>query len=84
MQALPGIVSHMSGGMGGTRVNNVQRFRGGLVFKAHRRLYHSTLGLTVMKKKKKTVSVALTGVNGGGGHGFWSRQATRYTPLVRR
>ena len=24
---------------------NVQRFRGGLVFKAHRRLYHSTLGL---------------------------------------
>jgi len=23
---------------------NVQRFRGGLVFKAHRLLYHSTLG----------------------------------------
>ena len=33
---------------------NVQRFRGGLVFKAHRRLYHSTLGLRVIKKKKKT------------------------------
>ena len=32
---------------------NVQRFRGGLVFKAHRRLYHSTLGLRVIKKKKK-------------------------------
>jgi len=31
---------------------NVQRFRGGLVFKAHRRLYHSTLGLRVIKKKK--------------------------------
>jgi len=31
---------------------NVQRFRGGLVFKAHRLLYHSTLGLRVMKKKK--------------------------------
>jgi len=29
----------------------VQRFRGGLVFKAHRRVYHSTLGLIVMKKK---------------------------------
>ena len=32
---------------------NVQRFRGGLVFKAHRRLYHSTLDLRVIKKKKK-------------------------------
>jgi len=33
---------------------NVKRFRGGLVFKAHRLLYHSTLGLRVIKKKKKT------------------------------
>ena len=32
---------------------NVQRFRGGLVHKAHKFLYHSTLGLIVMKKKKK-------------------------------
>jgi len=31
----------------------VQRFRGGLVFEAHRLLYHSTLGLRVLKKKKK-------------------------------
>jgi len=31
----------------------VQRFRGGLVFKAYRLLYHSTLGLRVIKKKKK-------------------------------
>ena len=31
----------------------MKRFRGGLVFKAHRLLYHSTLGLRVMKKKKK-------------------------------
>jgi len=31
---------------------NVQRFRGGLVFKAHRLLYLSTLGLGVIKKKK--------------------------------
>ena len=29
------------------------RFRGGLAFKAHRLLYHSTLGLRVIKKKKK-------------------------------
>ena len=30
-----------------------RRFRGGLVFKAHRLLYHSTLDLRVIKKKKK-------------------------------
>jgi len=32
---------------------NVKRFRGGLVFKAHRLVYHSTLGLSVIKKKIK-------------------------------
>jgi len=32
---------------------NVKRFRGGLVFEALRLLYHSTLGLRVIKKKKK-------------------------------
>ena len=32
---------------------NVKRFPGGLVFKAHRLLYHSTLGVRVIKKKKK-------------------------------
>ena len=32
---------------------NVKRFRGGLVPKAHRLLYHSTLGLRVIKKKKR-------------------------------
>ena len=31
---------------------NVQRFRGGLVFKAHRLLYHSTLGLRVIQKRE--------------------------------
>ena len=31
---------------------NEKRFRGGLVFKAHRRVYHSTPGLTIIKKKK--------------------------------
>jgi len=35
---------------------NVKRFRGGLVVKAHRWLYHSTLGSRVIKKKKKTSS----------------------------
>ena len=33
---------------------DVQRFRGGLVFKAHRLLYHSTQGLRVITKKKKS------------------------------
>ena len=30
---------------------NVQQFRGGLVFKAHRLLYHPTLGLRVIKRE---------------------------------
>ena len=30
---------------------NALRFQGGLVFKAHRRVYHSILGLSVIKKK---------------------------------
>ena len=34
---------------------NVKRFRGGLVSKGHRWLYHSTLGSRVIKKKKKKV-----------------------------
>ena len=32
---------------------NAQWFRGGLVFKAYRLVYHSTLGLKVIKKKNK-------------------------------
>ena len=32
---------------------NVQRFRGGLVFKAHRLLYNPTLGLRVITKKRR-------------------------------
>ena len=35
---------------------NVKRFRGGLVFKAHRWLYHSTLGSIVIKKKKRSLA----------------------------
>jgi len=30
---------------------NMQWFRGGLAFKAHRLLYHGTLGVRVIKKK---------------------------------
>ena len=37
---------------GGDRRRNVKWFRGGLIFKAHRLLYHSTLGSRVTKKKK--------------------------------
>ena len=33
---------------------NVKRFRGGLVFKAHRRLYHSTLDLRVIKQRRRS------------------------------
>ena len=32
---------------------NMQRFRGGLVFKAHRLLNHSTLGFRVIRTKKE-------------------------------
>ena len=31
----------------------MQRFRGGLVYRAHRLVYHSTLGLRVITKKKR-------------------------------
>ena len=31
----------------------MQRFRGGLVFEAHRLLHHSTLGLRVIKKRRE-------------------------------
>ena len=42
---------------------NVKRFRGGLVFEAHRLLYHSTLGLRVIKKKQASMLLPnLTGV----------------------
>ena len=41
---------------------NVQRFRGGRVFKAHRLLYYSTLGLRVIKKKKTDVQATTLSV----------------------
>jgi len=36
----------------GLRRRNVKRFRGGLVFTAHRLVYHSTLGWRVINNKK--------------------------------
>jgi len=39
---------------------NVERFRGGLVFKAHRLLHHSTLGSRVIKKKRSLCVVQLS------------------------
>ena len=46
------------------------RFRGGLVCKAHRLLYHSTLGLRVTQKKKSVLyrgtSIIEDGVLGRG------------------
>ena len=38
---------------------NVQRLRGGLVFKAHRLVYHPTLGLRLIKKRKKKRKIIL-------------------------
>ena len=37
----------------GAQSEGGKRFRGGLVFEAHRLLHHSTLGLRVIKKKMK-------------------------------
>jgi len=48
----------------------VKRFRGGLVCKAHRRLYHSTLGLSVIKKKKRIL-----------GFGVWGFGVGRHPPM---
>ena len=45
---------------------NVKRFRGGLVFKAHRLLYHSTLGSRVLNKKKEVEGSGFR----GSGFGF--------------
>ena len=43
----------------GTLHPHVQRFRGGLVFKANGLLYLSTLGLRVIKKKRRKNGVSI-------------------------
>ena len=53
---------------------NVQRFREGLVFKAHRLLHHSALGSRVIKKKK---SVRSPRVRHGAGPGKCARGRAR-------
>ena len=50
----------------------MKRFRGGLLFKAHSLLYHSSPGSRVITKKKKTA---------GGGGSFWERHMRRVRPL---
>jgi len=58
------------------RVSNVQRFRGGLVFKAHRLVYHSTLGLRVIKKKKACQGSGTKSTT-------WSSSSRQTTPSSR-
>jgi len=53
----------------------VQWFRGGLVFKAHRLVHHSTLGLRVIKKKKR---VYRSGSGGRAARGW--RKGLRLAP----
>ena len=54
------IKNSLAGRVGVLR-RNVQRFRGGLVCKAHRLLHHSTLGLRVITKKKVGVRTWVLG-----------------------
>ena len=63
----------------------VKRFRGGLVSKAHRWLYHSTLGSRVIRKKEKVTYVAdgrcgpsSTARSGWGGTRWASATRTRF------
>ena len=50
----------------GPRSRNVKRFRGGLVVKAHRLVYHATLGVRVIKKKKRDPAAAEVSIRGAG------------------
>ena len=46
-------------GLRTTTLQNMQRFRGGLVCKAHRRLNHSSLGLRVINMKKNLIRTSI-------------------------
>jgi len=65
---------------------NVQRFRGGLVFKAHRLLCHSALGLRVIKKKKKKKTarswMKASVVRGAGCNRCHDARFPRFTPTI--
>ena len=54
----------------------MKRFRGGLVFKAPRLLYHSTLDLRVIKKKEKEQGL------GGVGTGSFSEGSLNHLFIV--
>ena len=56
---LNSIIVHWKQVIRTTTCRNVELFRGGLVFKAHRLLYHSTLGSRVMKKKMKETGICV-------------------------
>ena len=55
---------------------NVKRFRRGLVFKAHRRVYHSTLGLRVIEKKRRKKAGVMKKLreNGVDTDGLWQAE----------
>ena len=64
LNTFQGVPSSLGSGLAQTLQllrKNVKRFRGGLVFKAHRRVYHSTLRLRVIKKKQKKTLRRSTG-----------------------
>ena len=56
----------------------MKRFRGGLVFKAHRLVYDSTIGLRVIKKKRRDMG----GPRDGASHGFLG--PLLFVPVSRR
>ena len=56
------------------------RFRGGLVFKAHRRFYHSTLGLRVIKQKKKYLEASEREADGADPRGYRGTSPIRKRP----
>ena len=53
MRTLPGLVDHSRTNPEQLLRRNAWRLRGEPVFKAHRLLYHSTLGSRVIKKKRR-------------------------------
>ena len=54
---IEGNETHVAHRVAGVDGGWLRRFRGGLVFKAHRVLHHSILGSRVMKKKEEEVTV---------------------------
>jgi len=53
INSFPAVATEMSGSEHLLQ-RNVQKFQGGLVFKAHRLVYHSTPGLRIKKKRRRS------------------------------